>query len=229
MSKPIVTALAFAAALLVASASSPAVAAVAPAATVAPPDLGGMDAAASLREWLKLSDDQVTKLKPVIETRVTKMDAALATVEDAEKPDVLGFVAEYGKIRKEFDAGVTGILTPDQNQQWGAFKTQLEKEMSDAAAHKQLTALTPALALTADQVTKLQPAMATAMQGKIDLLQKLGDGGRISMMDKVKAKKSMEGINSTLEKSMATIVSPDQLATYKSVMAKKKEDRKAKS
>jgi hypothetical protein len=230
MSKSLFSTLALAAALVVAAPSAPVLAADAPAAPAATavPDLAGMDAAASLGEWLKLTDDQKAKLKPVMETRFTKVDSALAKVEAAEEPDVMGFISEYGKIKKEFDAGVTAILTPDQAKQWDSFKVQLEKELAEAGAHKQLAGLQPQLKLTDEQVTKLTPAMATANQKKIDVLQKLADGGRIGLRDKLKAKNGMGDANGELEKTMATIVSPDQLAQYKAIQEKKKADRKAK-
>jgi len=66
-----------------------------------------MDAAANMKEWLKLTDDQVAKLVPVIDTRVTKVDAALTKLEASDEPDKMGFVKEYGAIKSEFDAGVT--------------------------------------------------------------------------------------------------------------------------
>jgi len=229
MSKSALTALAFAAALVIAAPSAPAFAApaaTAPAAAV--PDLAGMDASASLAEWLKLTDDQMAKLKPVMETRFTKVDSALAKVEAADEPDVMGFIGEYGKIKKEFNTGVTAILTPDQAKQWDSFKIQLEKELSEAGAHKQLAGLQPQLKLTDDQVTKLTAPMATANQKKIDVLQKLADSGRIGLRDKLKAKNGMGDANGELEKTMATIISPDQLAQYKAIQEKKKADRKAK-
>ena len=229
MNRMSLTALVLGAALLLAVPAAPSFAADAPAAPTADvPDLAGMDAAASLSEWLKLTDDQKAKLKPVMETRFNKVDAAMAKMEAAEEPDAMGFIKEYGEIKKEFDAGVTNILTPDQAKQWASFKLQLEKELSEAGAHKQLAALQPALKLTDEQVTKLTPAMATANQKKIDVLQKLADGGRISLRDKKKAKGGMDDANKELEKTMATIVSPDQLTQYKAIQEKKKEERKAK-
>jgi len=229
MNRLSLTALVLGAALLLAVPVAPSFAADAPAAPAADvPDLAGMDAAASLSEWLKLTDDQKAKLKPVMETRFNKVDAAMAKMEAAEEPDAMGFIKEYGEIKKEFDAGVTNILTPDQSKQWASFKLQLEKELSEAGAHKQLAALQPELKLTDEQVTKLTPAMATANQKKIDVLQKLADGGRISLRDKKKAKGGMDDANKELEKTMATIVSPDQLTQYKAIQEKKKEERKAK-
>ena len=185
-------------------------------------DLPGMDTATDMKEWLKLTDDQVAKLQPVIATRITKVDAALAKVEAAEKPDAMGFISEYGAIKKEFNAGVTNILTPDQAKQWGAFKAELEKGIVQSGAKKQLAEMQTALKLTDEQVTKLQPAMATATQKKIDVLQKLADSGRVSMRDKLQAKKAMEGLNAELEKSMSAVMSPDQIAAYKASKEKKK-------
>jgi len=201
-------------ALMAAALSRPSVAAV--------EDLPGMDTATDMKEWLKLTDDQVAKLQPVIATRITKVDAALAKVEAAEKPDAMGFISEYGAIKKEFNASVTNILTPDQAQQWGSFKVELEKGIVQSGAKKQLAAMQPALKLTDEQVTKLQPAMATATQKKIDVLQKLADTGRISMRDKLQAKKAMDGLNAELEKSMSAVMSPDQVAAYKASKEKKK-------
>jgi hypothetical protein len=209
------------------AAAAPAAVPAAPAAAAAPAagaveTLPGMDTATDMKEWLKLTDDQVAKLKPVIETRVTKVDAALAKAEAADEPDVMGFVSEYGAIKKEFDAGVTKILTPDQAKQWATFKAALEKDLVNAGAAKKLAALQPGLKLTDDQVTKLRAPMAVAIQKKLDTLQKLAGTGRISVRDKLGAKRAMEGANSELEKAMAGIVSPEQLAAYKAATEKKK-------
>jgi len=186
--------------------------------------LPGMDAAANMKEWLKLTDDQVAKLAPVIETRVTKTDAAFAKLDASEDPDKMAFVKEYGAIKSEFDAGVAKILTPDQLKQWGTFKAAVEKDLVRAGAVKKVQALTPAMKLTDDQAAKLEPAMAAAMQKKLDAVQKIADGGRISARDKLKTKNAIEDANSELEKAMAAVVSPDQLTAYKAAMesAKKK-------
>jgi len=223
MSKSLFAALALAAALVVAAPSAPVLAADAPAAPAATavPDLAGMDASASLGDWLKLSIDQKAKLYPIMENRFTKVDAALAKVEAAEEPDIMGFISEYGKIKKDFDTSVTAILTPDQAKQWDSFKIQLEKELSEAGARKQLAGLQPQLKLTEEQVTKLTLPMATANQKKIDVLQKLADSGRIGLRDKLKAKNGMGDANAQLEKTMATIVSPEQPAGYQGNQGKK--------
>jgi hypothetical protein len=184
-------------------------------------DLPGMDTATNMKEWLKLSDDQVAKLKPLIATRIQKMEAAIAKVEAAEEPDVVGFIEERGKIKKEFDQGAHQILTPDQKKQWESFKTELEKDLVQSAAKKQVEVLQSSLKLSDDQAKKLLAPLATATQKKIDVFQQLSDGTRVSLRDKIKAKRAMGQINGELEKAMAAVLSPAQLEDYKKAAAKK--------
>lgn len=193
-----------------------------PAAAAAVDSLPGFDTATDMKSWLKLTDDQVAKLTPIVAARITGMDTALAKVENSDSPDVLGFAKEYGAIQKTFNDGVTAILTPDQLKQWNSFQAAAEKDLVQGLAKKQLAKLQPALKLTDDQVTKLQPAMATATQGKVDVLNKLGASGRIGVRDKLQAKRSMDDINTNLVKAMSAVCSPDQVSQYQAIQAAKK-------
>jgi hypothetical protein len=184
-------------------------------------DLPGMDTAANMKEWLKLSDDQVKQLQPVIATRLEKADAELGKLEAAKEPDVLGFLEASGKIRNEFDASIAKILTPDQLKQWAAFKAEAEKGLVHESAKKQSAKLQTSLKLSDDQVAKIVPPLATATQGKLDAVKKLSDGRRISMRDKLSTKKAMEAINSQLEKSMGMVLTGEQMASYKAAKEKK--------
>jgi hypothetical protein len=184
-------------------------------------DLPGMDTAANMKEWLKLTDAQVAQLRPVIATRLQKMDAAMAKVEAAKEPDAMAFIQEMGAARKEFDAGVAAALTPEQAAKWGSFKAELEKDLVASAAKKQAAALRAPLQLTDEQVTRLVPPLTVATQKKVDVLQKLGDGGRISIRDKRKAKKAIEAANDELVKAMSAFLSPNQVAAYQAATKKK--------
>jgi Spy/CpxP family protein refolding chaperone len=183
-------------------------------------DLPGMDTAANMKEWLKLSDEQVAKLEPVITTRIEKVDAALAKVDAAEEPDAVAFIEEYGAIKKEFNTGVAAILTPEQAKQWETFKAELEKDLVQEGAKKQSLEHQTVLNLTDEQAAKLEPALATSIQKKLDALQKLVDSGRISMRDKLQAKRTLGDINGELDKAMATVLTPEQLAEYKAAAEK---------
>jgi hypothetical protein len=193
-----------------------------PAAAAAVDSLPGFDTATDMKSWLKLTDDQVAKLQPVVAARITGMDAALAKVENSDQPDVLGFAKDYGVVKTQFNDGVAAILTPDQLKQWNSFQAAAEKDLVQGLARKQLAGLQPALKLTDDQATKLLPAMVTATQGKVDVLNKLASTGRIGMRDKLQAKRSMDDINTNLVKAMSAVCSPDQVSQYQAIQAAKK-------
>jgi hypothetical protein len=184
-------------------------------------DLPGMDTATNMREWLKLSDAQVAQLQPVIATRLQRVDAAIQKVEAAEHPDVTGFIEELGKARKDFNEGVARILSPDQQKQWASFKAELEKDLVQSAAKKQVKLLTPVLKLTDAQAKWLVGPFAVATQKKLDVFQQLSDGGRISLREKLKAKRALGDIKEELEKSMGMTLSPEQMAAYKQATSKK--------
>jgi uncharacterized protein YjgD (DUF1641 family) len=184
-------------------------------------DLPGMDTAANMKEWLKLSDEQVQQLQPVIATRVEKLDAELAKLEAAKEPDVLGFIEASGKIRKEFDDSIAKILTPDQLKQWASFKAEAQKDLVQESAKKQSVKLQTSLKLSDEQTGKIVPPLAKATQGKLDAVKKISNGGRISMRDKLSTKKAMESINSELDKALGVVLTGEQMAAYKAAKEKK--------
>jgi hypothetical protein len=183
-------------------------------------DLPRMDTAANMKEWLKLTDDQVQQLQPVIATRLEKSDAELAKLEAAEEPDVLGFLKASGDIRQEFNASLAKILTPEQLKQWEAFKAEAQKDLVQESAKKQAASLQTSLKLSDEQTGKIIPPLAKATQGKLDAVKKISDGRRISMRDKLKTKKAMEAVNAELEKSLATVLTGEQMAAYKAATKK---------
>jgi hypothetical protein len=183
-------------------------------------DLPGMDTAANMKEWLKLTDDQVKQLQPVIATRLEKSDAELAKLEAAEEPDVLGFLEASGEIRKEFNASIAKILTPEQLKQWENFKAEAQKDLVQESAKKQAANLQASLKLSDEQTGKIVPPLAKATQGKLDAVKKISDGKRISMRDKLKTKKAMEAVNSELEKSLGVVLTGEQMAAYKAATKK---------
>jgi hypothetical protein len=190
-------------------------------------DLPGMDTANSMKEWMKLTDQQVAQLEPVIDTRVTKMDAALTKLEGADEPNIEDFIKERKVIMDEFNAGVTKILNPDQLKQWESFKAEVEKTLVHEGAVKKLSLLQEPMDLTEEQMTKLEAPMVTATQGQLDVLQKLANTGRIGLRDKKQAGSALKGIDAELQKSMSAILSPSQIETYQKIKAELKEARKA--
>jgi len=178
----------------------------------------GAEFAARMKESLSLTDAQVVKLEPLITTRIETVDAALITIESAEKPDVAGFIEGYGEIRKEFEAGVMKVLTLDQRGQWDSFKAEFETDLVEAGATKRLVALQSALKLTDEQVNRIRPAMSTSLQKKLDLFQELAGDTTINVREERRARRTLDDLNAELEKSISKVLTVDQRNAYKKLL-----------
>ncbi len=190
--------------------------AAAAAVLAADPDPGAATAT-SLKEWLKLSDEQVLQLKPVIVERVVRMDAALDTLEAGNPPDLNRFLAERKKIKDDFQKKAQQILTPEQQKKMPDLRDKIEKAFVEAAADESLADWRILLGLTDDQVTKLEPVAIKSTQGALDLLQEIGDKGKVEPADIEKGRQSLEKIYADLDKEVAKVLTPEQLAKYQAL------------
>lgn len=110
-------------------------------------DLPGFDAASSMKEYLKLTDDQVTKLTPVITTRINKVDAALATVEAADEQVTKLQPAMTTSVQKKLDlfqeladSGRIGVRDKlKAKKALDSLNSELEKSMSAVRSPDQVT------------------------------------------------------------------------------------------
>ena len=190
--------------------------AAAPAVLAADPDPGAATAT-SLKEWLKLSDEQVLQLKPVIVERVVRMDAALDTLEAGSPPDLNRFLTERKAIKDDFQKKAKEILTPEQQKKMLDLRDKIEKAFVEAAADENLADWRILLGLTDEQVTKLEPAVIKSTQSALDLLQGLGDKEKVEPADIEKGRQSLDKIYADLDKDVAKVLTPEQLAKYRAL------------
>jgi hypothetical protein len=178
----------------------------------------GAEFTARMKASLQLSDEQVTRLQPVIVRRIEGTDAALVTLESAEEPDVAGFITNYGEIKRTFEADVMKVITLDQRKPWEAFKAEFEKDLVTEGATKRLMELRTLLNLTEDQVTRMRPAMTTALQKKLDLFQGLMDDKYINVREKRRARRELDDLNAELGKSISAVLTVDQRLVYNKLL-----------
>ncbi len=182
-------------------------------------DATGSSTATSLKEWLKLSDDQVEKLRPIIKDRVIKGDAALDKLEAGNPPNINAYLEERKEIKDEFQAKAKEILTPEQQKQMQELRVEIEKAFVQESAAKSLSDMQVALNLSDEQVKKIEPAVTSSTQGTLDLLQELGAKGKLEKSDIDAATAALDKIGVDLDKAVTGVLTPDQLETYKKLVA----------
>jgi hypothetical protein len=191
---------------------------IASAAVALAADAPGTSTTTSFKEWLKLSDDQVAKLRPVITDRIVKMDAALDTLDAGNPPDLNRFLAERKTIKDDFQKKAKEILTPEQQKQMQEVRAKIETAFVQEAANDNLADMRILLGLTDEQVKKLEPAMLKSTQSTLDLLQEYGNKGKLEKAEIEKARAGLDKIDADLDKAITGVLNPDQLAKYQTLL-----------
>lgn len=113
----------------------------------------------ALRESLALTDEQVAKLKPLLESEGAELKALRADTNLAEDQ-------KRAKAREIMSAGrdkLAAILTEEQKGKWTALqakRTEGARPGAGGDAEKRLAAMQEKLGLSETQVAKLKPILA---------------------------------------------------------------------
>jgi hypothetical protein len=92
-----------------------------------------------LRKDVALTDDQATKVKPIIDDYVNQMQAikADASVDSRSKREKLA------EVRQKYDSDLAGVLDVEQQQKLASIKEERRARLRAARAAKTSTAIEP--------------------------------------------------------------------------------------
>ena len=181
------------------------------------------DVAKALKDWLKLSDSQAAKLKPVVEKYSKSLAAASEKQEGAASPDLRAFLVDAKKARKEFDASLKGILNVDQYKQVQQLRVEVKNAIGHNWANQKVAKMQAPLGLSTDQVTKLTDGLAAPATKILDVALKYGDQDPKSMSaeTKTQAANELTGALTEMKGVLIANLTPEQAKTFKDQLAKK--------
>jgi Spy/CpxP family protein refolding chaperone len=92
-----------------------------------------------LRKDVALTDDQATKVKPMIDAYVDEMQAIKtdASVDSRTKRQ------KFSEVRQKYDSALDGVLNPEQQQKLASLKEERRAKLRAARASKSSEALEP--------------------------------------------------------------------------------------
>ena len=92
-----------------------------------------------LRKDVALTDDQATKVKPMIDAYVNEMQAIKtdASVDSRTKRQ------KFSEVRQKYDSDLGGVLNPEQQQKLASLKEERRAKLRAARASKSSEALEP--------------------------------------------------------------------------------------
>lgn len=163
-----------------APATKPAAAPAAPAATQ-PFDAARLadQALGQVRSRLRLTDDQIVQIRPLLMDNMTKLRQTLI---DYSSPDGVMFpalVQEFRGTREKFRSSLEPILSPDQMKGFIVIRHEVDAQLRDTVCDARLAAVKPRLALRPDQDQPVRDILCRDFEAKRDLVAGMtaSDGG----------------------------------------------------
>lgn len=167
---------------------------------------------AALTEALELTDEQIPQVAAALEEFAVALDQATAEA-DAEEPDVQKMVGDIKKARAGFQKSMEKALTQEQNQKFQTMVDQTIQEMFEDIAEIKIMDLEPVLDLSEEQMAALVPVMGTGIRELVATVWEYADK-KLNMPTKIKVGKKLKGIQSSMNKGISEILTPEQMEKY---------------
>jgi len=173
------------------------------------------DILAEMTEQLELSEEQQAAVGQHLMQFGTELDAATAEA-DKEEPDSQKMIGDVKKARDTFNGNMKDTLDKEQFAKFEAGVDATVQGMFNDLAAIQLMELQPALDLTDDQMTALEPIIGTGLRGMLGLIFENADK-RLRKPQQISLGRSLKKIQSDMQKGVAGVLTEEQMATYQAM------------
>ena len=116
-------------------------------------------ALAQLKGRLKLTDDQITKIRPLL---VDHLGNVRRMFKDYGDPSGVGFPAliqEFRDRRARLKASLDPILTPAQRSEMEVIRKEVDQQLKDTICNERVAELKGRLSLSGDQEARVRPIL----------------------------------------------------------------------
>jgi hypothetical protein len=170
-------------------------------------------ALAQVRGRLKLTDDQVNRIKPLLADHMTKLRQTLIDYSNPNGSMFPKLALEFSGTRDGFRKTVEPILSPDQMKEFMVIRTEVDRELLDAVCDARLAAIKERLALRAEQEKPVREILCEDFQRKRDLVIAAAtpSGGQATHPPEVS---QAQTIQDATEARLKQTLSADQMKAY---------------
>jgi Spy/CpxP family protein refolding chaperone len=174
-------------------------------ATQTPEASGTRNRMEAIAAELKLTDEQKSKLKDVLQGQAEKFKELHASTNLTNEQKM----QEYKAIQEKIDPQVKEILTPEQFAKWQALREKMQAAQTQAASgiRNRLEAIAAELKLTDEQKAKLKEVF----QGPTEQVKALRANTNLSPEEKMK---EYQAIQDKVDPLVKEILTPEQFAKW---------------
>jgi hypothetical protein len=166
-----------------------------------------------VRTRLKLSDDQIVQIRPLLMDTMTKLRQTLI---DYSSPDGVMFpalVQEFRGTREKFRSSLEPILSPDQMKEFMVIRHEVDAQLRDTICDARLAAVKPRLALRPDQDQPVRDILCKDFEAKRDLVAGMttsSGGPAVGAPPKALFQKIQDDTEGRLKQALT----PEQMKSY---------------
>jgi Omp85 superfamily domain len=167
---------------------------------------------ADLKARLSLTEDQVRRLRPLIERRIQTLHALLERYRGKGVVEIQALWNELLSQRSDFEKGLKEVLTEQQIEAFQAAHQDLVREMLSPLRDELISTLEQRLKLSEQQKPKLHAILNDDTERKLALLEKYRDQGTDAAAP---VASELEVINQETRRHLTSLLTPEQLEEYR--------------
>ncbi|HYV84590.1 MAG TPA: hypothetical protein VFB49_01655 [Patescibacteria group bacterium] len=166
-----------------------------------------------VRARLKLTEDQMVRIKPLLADTMTKLRQTLI---DYSSPDGVMFpalVQEFRDTREKFRGSLEPILSPDQMKAFMVIRHETDQQLRATICDARLAEIKPRLSLRPDQELPVRTILCQDFESKRDLVAGMttSTGGPATGRP---ATPLFQKIQDDTEARLKQVLAPEQMKAY---------------
>jgi len=199
-----------------------------PAVAQAPAEAQPFDAAmladqalAQVRVRLRLTDDQIQKIKPLLAENMAKIRQSFVGYWSPDGAMFPALAQEVRGIREKFRASLEPILKPEQMKEFMVIRREVDQALHDTICDARFAGIKPHLALRPDQEPRVREVLCEDFEKKRDLAAgpATPPGGPAAPGSTASQYKT---IDDATDASLGKVLSPEQVKAYEAYRAEMK-------
>lgn len=179
------------------------------------PDLNALadQTLAQLKGRLKLSDDQMVRIRPLLADHFGKVRQIFQDHGDPSGVSFPALMLEFRAQRARFQSSLAPILTPAQNAEVEVIRKEVDQKLKDTICDERLAILKARLSLSGDQETRVRPILCEDFEKKREIIS-IMTAPTGSPAARRTAQPEIRAIQAETEDRLRQVLTADQMKAY---------------
>ena len=185
------------------------------------------DIKVELKDALTLTEAQLPQVRDPLTSDLVELDETQAHHDAQEEPDPHETTGDLKNVRQDHDERMQAVLTSEHWAAYEELREEILQEVSSEIAALRFIDLKAPLDLTEAQMAARKPVMGRSLREVVGVLFEYGDR-RLGVRTTPNLASALNSINARQDEDVATILTPEQIASWEALEERQKAETSAK-